>query len=122
VSNLCYSPSLAILNSICQCIALNEIFSNHIRASTSFELVAPPSFALTVFRVLPKTANSEADVNAFNRLFWDKLLARKEILLTQTELGGIFCIRFVVGAARTTAEDVEKAWSIIAEIGEEMRN
>jgi len=103
-----------------KCIQLNNIFAEHIRSSAAFELVAPPSFALSLFRLVPEDPNGDA--NAINHIFWDALLARSELLLTQTELGGTFCIRFAVGAARTTEEDVERAWAIVREIGEEVRS
>jgi aromatic-L-amino-acid decarboxylase len=96
----------------------------HIRSTPGFELVAPPSFALTLFRVVPLPDGApleEKDINALNRAFFDALLERRELLLTQTELGGTFCIRFAVGAARTNAKDVEKAWGIIHEVAEGAR-
>ncbi|KAI0313544.1 pyridoxal phosphate-dependent transferase [Amylostereum chailletii] len=106
-----------------RCISLNALFAAHVRASALFELVAPPSFALTVFRLRPAASeradgHARAAANARNRAFWDALLARREVLLTQTELGGVFCVRFAVVAARTEAGDVERAWEIVREVGE----
>jgi aromatic-L-amino-acid decarboxylase len=34
-------------------------------------------------------------------------------MLTQTSLNGIFCVRFVVGAARTNEEHIQEAYNII---------
>ena len=88
------------------------------RVSERFQLVTPPSFALSVFRLRPRRADAPlAAANALNRRFWDRLLERHEVLLTQTELGGVFCVRFAVGAARTEEGDVEKAWEVVDEVG-----
>jgi aromatic-L-amino-acid/L-tryptophan decarboxylase len=82
--------------------------------------VTPPSFALTVFRLLPGSAgNTEEldDVNTLNKAFYSDLQSRPDLALTQTLLGGVFCVRFAVGAARTEQKDIDKAWTIIEEAG-----
>jgi aromatic-L-amino-acid decarboxylase len=59
-----------------QCISLNNLFAEHIRASPIFQLVTPPSFALTVFRLLPRPANTAGEldsVNSLNREFYNNL-------------------------------------------------
>jgi aromatic-L-amino-acid decarboxylase len=103
-----------------QCISLNNSFAERIRASPIFELVTPPSFALTVFRLLPGSAGSTKEleeVNTLNRAFYSDLQSRPNIALTQTLLGGVFCVRFAVGAARTEESDIDDAWEIIKEAG-----
>ncbi|CAL1713657.1 unnamed protein product [Somion occarium] len=108
-------------NHIRQGIELSQYFASLIRASPSFELVTEPSFALSVFRVLP-SGDSEGSqavtlelVNELNRSFYSRLSARPDIMLTQTMINGVFCIRFAVGATRTKKEHIDKAWSIIQE-------
>ncbi|KAI0060956.1 hypothetical protein BV25DRAFT_1827177 [Artomyces pyxidatus] len=108
-----------------RCISLNNAFAAHVRDSPIFELVTPPSFALTVFRLLPSQAlpNGDGDVahvNALNRSFWTALQTRHQLLLTQTEIGGVFCVRLAVGAARTEIADIENAWRIIENVGQEV--
>lgn len=104
-----------------QCISLNNSFSEYIRASSIFELVTPPSFALTVFRLLPGPAGSTEElerVNTLNRAFYSDLQSRPNLVLTHTSLGGVFCTRLAVGAARTEQSDIDNAWAIIKEVGE----
>jgi aromatic-L-amino-acid decarboxylase len=104
-----------------QCISLNNSFVEHIRACPIFELVTPPSFALTVFRLVPGVASNTKDlesVNALNRAFYDDLRARPSIALTHTSIGGVFCVRFAVGSARTEESDIDNAWMTIRESGE----
>ncbi|TFK45883.1 hypothetical protein OE88DRAFT_1715176 [Heliocybe sulcata] len=102
-----------------KCIALNDIFASAIRSSPDFELVTPPSFALTVFRLSPSTLTPQPlsleSLNDLNRLFYTRLSKRHDLLLTQTQLNGVFCIRFAVGAARTEEADVRRAVDVIRE-------
>jgi len=104
-----------------KCIALNNLFAEHIRASPIFELVTPPSFALTVFRLLPRSANTVGEpdsVNALNREFYSNLQSHSSLVLTQTLIGEVFCVRFAVGASMTEQSDIEGAWGVIKETGE----
>ncbi|GJE86309.1 aromatic-L-amino-acid decarboxylase [Phanerochaete sordida] len=101
-------------------IALNAHFAALVRAAPPFALVTEPSFALSVFRLappLPGVADGEreAALDALNRAYYARLAARPDVLLTQTVLNGTFCIRFAVGAARTTQDHVERAWGAIQE-------
>jgi len=87
-----------------------------VSSSNLFKLVAPPSLALSVFRLEPTETNApipEEDLNSLNKLFYGRITARKEILLTQTVLDGSFCIRFSVGSPRTCEEHVDKAFEIL---------
>jgi len=101
-----------------QCINLNQSFADLVAISEELSLVTKPSLALTVFRVVPKLqeqqpALSTESLNDLNRVFFGRLSTRHDIMLTQTSLNGIFCVRFVVGAARTNEEHIQEAYSII---------
>jgi aromatic-L-amino-acid decarboxylase len=74
-----------------------------------------------LFRLLPGSAGGTKElevVNALNRAFYSELQSRPNIALTQTLLGGVFCVRLAVGAARTEESDIDNAWEIIKEAGE----
>lgn len=106
---------------LAQCISLNNLFVEHIRASPIFQLVTPPSFALTVFRLLPRPASTTGEldsVNTLNREFYSNLQFHSSLVLTQTLIGEVFCVRFAVGASTTEKSDIEDAWSVIRETGE----
>jgi len=102
-------------------IDLNDYFGSLIRQNPSFSLVTRPSFSLTVFRLTPPQSQDSAqyatleDFDALNRSFYSRISARPDILLTQTVIDGIFCIRFAAGAQRTTKEHIDQAWSLIQE-------
>ncbi|EMD37052.1 hypothetical protein CERSUDRAFT_84071 [Gelatoporia subvermispora B] len=105
-------------NYIRQGIKLNEHFTSLIRASLDFSLVTAPSFALTVFRLTPAGASlTGSELNELNRAFYARLSSRHDIMLTQTVLNGVFCIRFAVGAARTQQEHIDTAWDLLQQEG-----
>lgn len=81
------------------------------------ELVTEPSLALCVFRLNPGIEASLPDLNTLHRVFYDKICARHDILLTQTVLNGVACIRFAVGAYRTEERHVDHAFDILQEEG-----
>jgi aromatic-L-amino-acid decarboxylase len=98
---------------------LNQKFANLVEASDELSLVTKPSLALTVFRIVPKLQEEKQplfsidSLNDLNRVFFGRLSTRHDIMLTQTSLNGIFCVRFAVGAARTTEEHIQEAYNII---------
>ncbi|KAI0256401.1 pyridoxal phosphate-dependent transferase [Lactifluus subvellereus] len=104
-----------------KCISLNNSFVEHIRACPIFELVTPPSFALSLFRLLPGPVGDTTgldSVNVLNRAFYDELRSCPNLALTQTSVDKVFCIRMVVGATMTEQIDIDNAWNIIKEAGE----
>ncbi|KAL0577748.1 hypothetical protein V5O48_004242 [Marasmius crinis-equi] len=102
-------------------ISLNESFVKHVKDSPLFKLVTPPSFSLSVFRLVPKPQApdgplaSEQTLNELNQLFYGRINARKDIMLTQTKLNETFCIRFATGSRYTEEEHVEKAFNILTQ-------
>ena len=106
-----------------QGIELNKYFASLVRSSQDLSLVTEPSFALSVFRLTPPSVTSgyhdksqlEGVLNDLNKIYYDQISARPDILLTQTKLNGVFCIRFAIGAARTKEEHIDHAWSILQE-------
>lgn len=45
---------------------------------------------------------------------YDIINQRKDIMLTQTVLpGGVFCVRWAIGAELTRWEDVEEGWETV---------
>lgn len=98
---------------------MNQKFANLVEASEELSLVTKPSLALTVFRIVPKlqeenqSSLSLDSLNDLNRVFFGRLSTRHDIMLTQTSLNGVFCVRLAVGAARTNKEHIQEAYNII---------
>ena len=104
---------------------MNNLFTSLIRNTDNFSLVTEPSLALTVFRLVPQSEAyddkpdlSLESLNELNRLFYGRISARNDIMMTQTYLNGIFCIRFVVGATKTTEVHVRAAYDILCKEAE----
>jgi aromatic-L-amino-acid/L-tryptophan decarboxylase len=100
-------------------ISLGNQFADLVRTSDKLRLVTPPSFALTVFRMIPKheagtTPFSDQSLNDLNRILHEQLANRQDIMLTQTALNGVFCIRLAVGAARTEPRHIQAAFELIS--------
>ena len=60
---------------------------------------------------------SLTDLNNLNRVFYDRISVRHDVLLTQTVLNGIACIRFAVGAYRTEERHIDQAFKLLQEEG-----
>ncbi|KAJ7502871.1 pyridoxal phosphate-dependent transferase [Mycena galericulata] len=100
-----------------QGIALNTTFAALVTDSDILELVTPPSLALSVFRVVPPTS-AKADLaalNVLNAAFFARLAVRPDLAITQTVLNGVFCVRFAIGASRTTEAHIRAAFDSIVE-------
>ena len=52
-------------------------------------------------------------LNDLNRVFFGRLSTRHDIMVTQTSLNRMLCVRFAVGAARTNEEHIQEAYNII---------
>ena len=87
-----------------------------------FELCVPPSLALLVFRLSPTALGiSEIEADKLNREMYDRINQRKDLMLTQTLLpGGVFCVRWAIGAESTRWVDVEEAWEVVRGVVEGM--
>lgn len=79
-----------------QSISLGEIFVERVREHPeTLELVTPPSFSLSVFRIGPNAVPelSADQLNDLNDLYYRRIDERKDLMLTRTKLNGIQCIR-----------------------------
>ncbi|CAE6446326.1 unnamed protein product [Rhizoctonia solani] len=86
----------------------------HPSMSQEKELVAGASPDTTTTETrLRQPAPSKA--NALNRAFYARISARKNILLTQTDLTGTFCIRMAVGTVRTEEKHIQEAFELLVE-------
>jgi len=85
-----------ILHGQLQSIGLGEIFAESVRSHPELlELVTPPSFSLSVFRIAPSAVpeSSGDELNELNRQFYQRLYERKDLMLTETKLDGVHCVR-----------------------------
>lgn len=86
-----------------------------------FEVLAGPSFSLTVFRMAGRSAGADAgadEKNACTKQLCDAVNASGKIWVTSTQLDGQFAIRFMTANQLTQEEHVRKAFELILETAE----
>ena len=86
-------------------IRLAELFAGWVEESPDWELVAPRRFSLVVFR---RNGSDEE-----NEQLEERVNASGEIFITHTKLDGRYVLRLAIGNARTTEDDVRRAWDVL---------
>jgi aromatic-L-amino-acid decarboxylase len=84
---------------------LAELFAGWVENDPEWELVAPQRFSLVVFRRNGSDAENEAILERAN--------ASGDIFLSHTKLDGRYVLRLAIGNARTTEDDVRRAWEVL---------
>ena len=86
-------------------IRLAELFAGWVDADPDWELAAPQRFSLVVFRRNGSDEENEAILARAN--------ASGDIFLSHTKLDGRYVLRLAIGNARTTEDDVRRAWEVL---------
>ena len=86
-------------------IRLAELFAGWVEESAGWDLVAPQRFSLVVFRREGSDEENEQLVERVN--------ATGEIFINHTKLDGRYVLRLAIGNARTTEDDVRRAWEVL---------
>jgi aromatic-L-amino-acid decarboxylase len=86
-----------------------------------FEIITGPSFALTVFNIVPQVAGKE-EQDKITKDVYELVNKRGEIYITSSVVGGTYVIRVV--SANPLAEEryLRKAFRILVETTEELRD
>ena len=80
-------------------------FESWVRDEPGWEVVAPRHFSLVCFRLDATDDENEALLERVN--------ATGEAFLSHTRLDGRYVLRLAIGNARTTGEDVRRAWDVL---------
>jgi aromatic-L-amino-acid decarboxylase len=86
-------------------VRLAELFEGWVRDEPGWELCAPRPFSVVCFR------REGSDVD--NEALLERVNASGEIFVSHTRLDGRYVLRFAVGSARTTEDDVRRAWDVL---------
>jgi aromatic-L-amino-acid decarboxylase len=86
-------------------IRLARLFAGWVEDDPAWELAAPQRFSLVVFRRHGTDEENEEIVERAN--------ASGEIFLSHTKLDGRYVLRLAIGNARTTEDDVRRAWEVL---------
>jgi aromatic-L-amino-acid decarboxylase len=88
-------------------VGLAEAFEGWVRDESGWELCAPRPFSVVCFR----REGSDDD----NAGLLERVNARGDVFLSHTKLDGRYVLRLAVGNARTTEDDVCRAWEVLRE-------
>jgi len=86
-------------------IRLARSFADWVEESEDWELAAPLRFSLVCFRRRGSDEENETLLERANR--------GGDIFLSHTRLNGRYVLRLAIGNARTTEEDVRRAWEVL---------
>jgi aromatic-L-amino-acid/L-tryptophan decarboxylase len=86
-------------------VRLAELFADWVEETPGWELVAPQRFSLVVFR---REGSDEE-----NERLAERVNASGEIFINHTKLDGRYVLRLAIGNARTTEDDVRRAWDVL---------
>lgn len=96
-------------------IRLAKMFEGFVKSDPRFEIVVPRHFALVCFRLNPYPHSGSADTEMLNRKLLDWVNSTGRVYLTHTIVGGLYMLRFAVGASLTDERHVVAAWELIME-------
>jgi aromatic-L-amino-acid decarboxylase len=88
-----------------EAVRLAELFEGWVREEEGWSVVAPRHFSLVCFRRDGSDEENEALLERVN--------ASGEAYLSHTVLDGRYVLRLAVGNARTTEDDVRRAWEVL---------
>jgi aromatic-L-amino-acid decarboxylase len=88
-------------------IRLAGLFAGWVEESDEWELFAPQRFSLVVFRRVGTDEDNERILERVNE--------SGEIFITHTKLADRYVLRLAIGNARTTEDDVRRAWEVLNE-------
>jgi aromatic-L-amino-acid/L-tryptophan decarboxylase len=86
-------------------VRLAELFESWVRDEPGWELCAPRPFSVVCFR---RDGTDEE-----NEALMERVNATGEIFISHTKLNGRLVLRLAIGNARTTEDDVRRAWELL---------
>lgn len=90
-----------------EAVRLAALFEEWVREEPGWEICAPRLFSLVCFRREASDQENEALLARVN--------ATGEVFLSHTKLDDRYVLRLAVGNARTTEDDVRRAWEVLCE-------
>ena len=88
-------------------VRLAALFEEWVREAPGWELCAPRAFSVVCFRRVGTDEENEALLRNVN--------ATGEIFISHTRIDDRYVLRLAIGNARTTEDDVRRAWEVLRE-------
>ena len=103
-------------------VKLGETFAELLETRKDlFEIVTGPTFALTVFTIVPKVAG-KAEQDKITKYVYETINKRGEIYITSSVVDGVYVIRVVSANPLAEEKYLRKAFKILVETTEELRD
>jgi len=103
-------------------VKLGETFAGLLETRKDlFEIITGPSFALTVFNIVPKVSSKE-EQDKITKDVYELVNKRGEIYITSSVVGGVYVIRVVSANPMAEEKYLRKAFKILVETTEELRD
>ncbi|XP_059667644.1 tyrosine decarboxylase-like [Cornus florida] len=112
-------------------VEMAKHFEGFVASDKRFEVVVPRNFAMVCFRVLPSAIccddgykglfNGEC-ANELNRELLESVNGSGRVYMTHAVIGGVYVIRFAIGATLTEHRHVNLAWKVVQEHADAMLN
>ncbi|KAM6572773.1 hypothetical protein CsatA_016853 [Cannabis sativa] len=101
-------------------IRMAKQFEWFVRSDPRFEIVVPRRFALVCFRLNPNPLDEPGHAEVLNRKLLDWVNSTGKLYMTHTIVGGVYMLRFALGATLTEECHVIAAWKLIKEGADEL--
>jgi aromatic-L-amino-acid decarboxylase len=103
-------------------VAHGEVFASLIESrSDLFKIFTRPSFALTVFQVVPKVAGKQSQDDITKEVY-ETVNKRGQIYITSSVVGGAYVIRVVSSNPKAEEKYLRRAFEVLVETVEELRD
>ncbi|WOG89653.1 hypothetical protein DCAR_0208891 [Daucus carota subsp. sativus] len=100
-------------------VEMAKYFEGLVTMNKRFEVVVPRYFSMVCFRVSVAAVISAGlqseDINEVNRKLLESVNESGRVYMTHALLGGVYVIRFAIGATLTDYRHVKAAWRVVQE-------
>ncbi|PSS05768.1 Aromatic-L-amino-acid decarboxylase [Actinidia chinensis var. chinensis] len=96
-------------------VRMAKMFEGFVKSDPRFELVVPRIFSLVCFRLNPHPGSYPGYLELLNKKLLEWVNSTGGLYMTHTVAGGLYMLRFAVGATLTEECHVVAAWKLIKE-------
>ncbi|KAL3509742.1 hypothetical protein ACH5RR_029143 [Cinchona calisaya] len=96
-------------------VQMAKMFEGFVKSDPRFEIVVPRAFSLLCFRLNPLGGNNAICLELLNKKLLELINSTGRVYMTHTKVGGVYMLRFAVGATFTEDRHVYAAWELIKE-------
>jgi len=102
-------------------MALAELAEQLVREAPELEVLSPAKFGIVCFRTHPQGMDDAKALNAFNERVNDAINTTGFVLMSSTQLRGVFSLRLCIPGHRTREEDVRAVIALVRSTAAELQ-